>query len=109
MQLVGVAKGNPSISLTHEIDLASAGTVVSALEPLVAAGGPVTVDLSNLTFMDSTGIHVLLDAAAALGDRGCIILHGAQGSVARVLEMTQFASLKPNIHLIDCDILAATG
>ena len=59
--------------------------------------------------MDSTGIHVLLEAAVALGDRGCIIVHGAQGSAARVLEMTQLGSLKPNIHLIDCDVLAATG
>jgi anti-anti-sigma factor len=109
MQMANVAKGNPVISLTNEIDLASAGTVASALEPLVAAGGPVTIDLSNVTFMDSTGLHVMADAAAVLGDRGCIILHGAQGSAARVLEMTQFRSLRPNVHLIDCDVLAATG
>ena len=109
MELVGVVAGNPVISLSREIDLASAGRVSAALEPLVAAGGPVTIDLSHVTFMDSTGIHILLDAAAALGDRGCIILHGAHGSAARVLELTQLGTLKPNIHLIDCDVLAATG
>jgi anti-anti-sigma factor len=69
----------------------------------------VTIDLSGVTFMDSTGIHLLVEAAAALGDRGCIIVHGAQGSAARVLEIMQFGSLKPNVHLIDCDVLAATG
>lgn len=56
--------------------------------------------------MDSSGIHALCEAARTLGDRGCIIVHGAQGSVARVLEMTQIG-LRPNIHLIDCDVLAA--
>ena len=109
MELVGVVAGNPVISLSHEIDLASARRISSALEPLIAAGGPVTIDLSAVTFMDSTGIHVLLEAAVALGDRGCIIVHGAQGSAARVLELTQLGSLKPNIHLIDCDVLAATA
>lgn len=49
MELVGVVSGNPVISFSNEIDLASVGGVSSALEPLIAAGGPMTVDLSRVT------------------------------------------------------------
>ena len=78
---VGVRTGNPMIAFSGEIDMAVAVEVSFALQPLVEAGGPVTVDLSEVTFMDSTGIHAVLEAAEALGDRGCIIIHGAHDGI----------------------------
>jgi anti-anti-sigma regulatory factor len=54
--------------------------------------------------MDSSGIHTLLTAAAALGDRGCIILHGVDGSVNKVLRITGADSVR-NIHVVGCSVL----
>jgi anti-sigma B factor antagonist len=92
------------LNLSGELDLATVGALDSALEPLSAAGGPVTIQVSELTFMDSTGLHSLVRAASALRDRGCLIIHGLDGnrSVRRVLALTQVDKLG-NIHLIKCD------
>jgi anti-anti-sigma regulatory factor len=64
------------------------------------------IDLSKVTFMDSTGVQALLAVADALGDRGCLILHGVDGTVRKVIELVQARSVRANIHIIDCTILA---
>lgn len=35
--------------------------------------------VSALDFMDSTGLHSLVRAATAMGDRGCLVIHGLDG------------------------------
>jgi anti-sigma B factor antagonist len=105
VEKVQVKTGSPVISFAGELDMATAGAMHSALEPWTRAGGPVTVDLSEVSFMDCTGIHALLKAASALGDRGCIIVHGAHGSAKRVLDITGIDA-EPNIHVIGCTVLA---
>lgn len=101
---VGVRTGNPVIAFSGEIDLATVQGFVSALKAWVEAGGPITLDLSQVTFMDSTGIHALIEAAGALGDRGCIIIHGAHGGIQKVFELTMLDSV-PNVHIIPCTVL----
>jgi anti-sigma B factor antagonist len=105
MQTVQAVPANPVVKWFGEIDMQSAVDVARSLRPCVEAGGPVVVDLSGVTFMDSTGITVLLDAALALGDRGCLIVHGAHGTVANVIELLQLGRLAPNIHVNECDML----
>jgi anti-anti-sigma factor len=105
VEKVQVRTGNPVISFAGEIDMATADAMHKALEPWTRAGGPVTVDLSEVTFMDSSGIHALLKAASALCDRGCIIIHGAHGAVKKVLDLVGLEA-GPNIHVIGCTVLA---
>jgi anti-anti-sigma factor len=107
LQAVGSSTGNPVIAFSGEIDMATAGEIRTQLEAPIHLGGPVVLDVSGVTFMDSTGIHAFIEAANALGKRGCIIIHGANGAVARVLEIVQMGTLLPNLHLIDCSVLAA--
>ena len=106
MQRMEVRTGNPVVTISGEIDMAVAEGMEAELQPWTCAGGPLTLDLSEVTFIDSTAIHVLLRAAAQLGDRGCIIVHGAHGPVKKVLELTGLES-GPNIHIIPCRVLAA--
>ena len=101
---VGVTTGNPLIAFSGEIDLATAEGVTSALQPYVEAGGPVPVDLSKVTFMDSTGMHAIFEAAQALGDRGCIIIHGAHDAIQKVFELIGLDAVT-NIHIIPCRVL----
>ena len=101
---VGVRNGNPVLAFSGEMDLATAEGFTSALQPWIEAGGPVTVDLSEVTFMDSTGIHAVIEAARALGDRGCIIIHGAHDGIQKVFELTMLDSV-PNVHIIPCMVL----
>jgi anti-sigma B factor antagonist len=106
---VTVSTGNPVIFLSGEIDLATAQALASALSPWVRAGGPVVVEFSAVSFMDSTGLHVLIGAAKALGDRGCIIIHGAHGATSTLLHMTKVDEALENVHFIDCEVLVAAA
>lgn len=100
--------GNPVVSILGDIDMSTADAFAAAIAPSVEAGGPVPIDLSGVGFMDSTGLHVLLDAAVALGDRGCVIVHGARDGAAKVIELTGIAA-RPNIHIIACSVLVGAA
>jgi anti-sigma B factor antagonist len=50
------------ITLRGELDLATVDEVRDRLDALRAAGRPVVLDLDHLTFMDSTGIRLVLEA-----------------------------------------------
>ena len=54
-----------SIRLSGELDMSSAPELDRVLEAAVEHGGAVLVDLSELTFMDSTGIQAFLKAKNA--------------------------------------------
>src|SRR4051795_9712613 len=100
MRATGATAGAiPAVSLPSEVDMASVDAILATIGPLAAAGGPILVDLSGVTFIDSTGLHTLVAAAEALGDRGCIIAHGAHGPVAKVMELTQLDTVKANLHV----------
>ena len=107
MVAVTVSTGNPVIYLSGELDMATAQAVSSALAPWVQAGGPVILDFSAVTFMDTMGLRVLIEAARVLGERGCIIVHGAHGAVSTVLRMTKVDEAMENLHFIECEVLVA--
>ncbi len=53
--------GRLRLKLTGELDLASAPTVRQRLDQLRTERRSVLLDLSQLTFMDSSGLHVMID------------------------------------------------
>jgi anti-sigma B factor antagonist len=60
------------IALAGEMDLSNAAAVGDALEAIVnARPATVSVDLAELSFLDSTGLHCLLDAAEKAATVGC--------------------------------------
>jgi anti-anti-sigma factor len=62
--------GHSNVRVTGEIDLATAPELRQRLNSLIAAGpGDVDVDLSNVTFLDSSGLAVLLTAHQGLHDK----------------------------------------
>ena len=98
--------GGSVLFVSGDLDMATAEQLSSTLAPAVAEGGPITVDISHLRFMDSIGLHALVNAAAALDDRGCIIIHGLDGSasIRKLFELTRVGELR-NIHVIPCEVL----
>ena len=49
------------VHVTGEIDLITRDTLVSMLNEAASGGRNVTLDLSRTTYMDSTGLNVLLE------------------------------------------------
>ena len=76
------------LSVHGEVDLGTAPAVRKALLPVLEhETGPVVVDLSEVTFMDSTGVHVLVDTLRQLQpqNRGLAIVCREGGQVHRLL------------------------
>jgi anti-sigma B factor antagonist len=74
--------------LRGELDLSTKETFADALEPLVAAGGDVVVDMEDVTFVDSTGLHGLLSVAEALGPDRRLTLRRPRRTLVRLLEIS---------------------
>jgi anti-anti-sigma factor len=100
IQVIPVA---PAVVLSGELDIASADSAREALASSVERGGVVVVDLTNLRFMDSSGVHVLIEAAKQLDGKGCVLLHGVHDPVARLFELVGIAAVG-NIHVLACDV-----
>jgi anti-sigma B factor antagonist len=83
------------VSVHGELDLASASTLRHRLLDLF--GLPVTsvtLDLSGLSFMDSTGLSVLVGAERLAAERGIALeVEGASTQVAWMLSLTGLAPL----------------
>jgi anti-sigma B factor antagonist len=81
--------------LRGELDMATRARVESALIRAEDSGASVIeLDLSGLTFMDSSGVHLALDARHRSRARGHgLVLLGGSESVRRVFELTGTAQL----------------
>jgi anti-anti-sigma factor len=85
-----VADDRTTLSFHGELDMSCQADVESAVEPISASrGSDVVFDLTDLTFIDSSGLLALLDAKTALNRNGMEVwVVGAHGSVLRVIEVT---------------------
>jgi anti-sigma B factor antagonist len=81
--------------LRGELDMATRARVEGALIRAEESGASVLeLDLGGLTFMDSSGVHVALDARRRLREKGhSLVLLGGSESVRRVFELTGTAQL----------------
>jgi anti-anti-sigma factor len=96
------SQGPPTFRLRGELDMATAPLMDVAIANAIAQGGPVTLDLSHLTFVDSSGVGAILKALGGLPS-GCIILHGVRGSVQKVLDLMKVGEAA-NLHIIPCAV-----
>jgi anti-sigma B factor antagonist len=83
--------GRPALLVEGDVDLAVADELRTTGCDTVAAnpGWPLHIDLSEVTFMDSTGLGALvaINTAAAV-DSGSVVLVGPTPRVLRLLELT---------------------
>ncbi len=83
----------PALRLSGEIDLANVDDLRDALQDhLAATEGTVTVDCSDLTFIDSSGVSALAAAWKKAGvDQRELRLANVSPPVRRVLELCGLA------------------
>ena len=79
----------PTVTLSGEIDLASAPAVWEALEAAVEDATCLVVDLSEVRFIDSTGLSVLVRAHRRLANHGgALVVRSPSEMAGRVLRVT---------------------
>ncbi len=67
-----------TVTIAGEIDRAAADRLRTALDSAGADGNPITIDLTAVTYLDSTGVAVLFEhldgrAARIVADSGCLV------------------------------------
>ena len=88
---VAVRNGLAAVRVEGEVDMTTAPMLLDAILCAAIGHGPcnVAVDLRNVSFMDSTGIHVLAIAHRRLVPEGChLVVCSPSGLVRRILEIT---------------------
>jgi anti-sigma B factor antagonist len=104
----------PVVALSGEADTTTAAMLREKLETVLDTGARLlTVDASELSFLDSASLRVLVLAARALhGRHGSLVLARPQPLVARVLEITgadKLIDVQELARLRCCSWVAGTG
>jgi anti-sigma B factor antagonist len=86
---------NPVVTVRGEIDVATSPRLRTELSALLGRGATqITLDFSGVTFVDSSGLGVLVGALKRLrdgqgsDDAGSLRIVGAQDAVRKVFEIT---------------------
>lgn len=86
---------SPVVVVHGEIDVATSPQLRSELNSLLARGAShITLDFTEVSFVDSSGLGVLVGAYKRLREdvEGSIRIVGAQASVRKVFEITGLES-----------------
>jgi anti-sigma B factor antagonist len=108
MAVAGIteSEGRLIVALEGEIDLEQAGTVRRALLDALKKGRTVLVDLSLVTYIDSSGIASLVEGLqVAKKQKSELALVAVSQRVRRVLELARL----DKVFQIHADLAAATA
>ena len=91
--------GGELITVAGELDLATAPEVDRVLQAALVEASFVVVELGEVVFMDSAGVHVLLDAERRARWLGCdfSIVPGS-ASIQRLFDLTDTAERLPLVR-----------
>jgi anti-sigma B factor antagonist len=96
---LGITEAGPSsFTLVGEIDAHSAPMLSERLDPLPHGDADVELDMSEVSFIDSSGLRTLIDVhQRAESDNRRLVLRAPSHSVVRLLEV---AGLDGHFHTI---------
>jgi anti-anti-sigma factor len=82
--------GEVVVSVFGEVDMATAPELMAAVRAALDVDEQVVLDLANMTFIDSQGLRVLIDAytRAQAGRAARVVLRSPRPQARRVLEVT---------------------
>ena len=107
-------EGIEIVAVGGEIDIASAPRLITGLNDAVGSGdAPVIVDLTDVGFMDSTGLALLLNAHRRLSRRGkgfaVVCADGPVRRVFTITDMVDVLQVRATLAEAQAAALEATG
>ena len=93
------------LTITGDLDTATVQPLDNAVDEVLAAGGRlVTLDLTDVSFLDSTGLRSIVRASNLLAEHdGRLVVAGLSGAAQRVLEISGLIDHLADQHLDDDD------
>jgi anti-sigma B factor antagonist len=93
MTMVVSGPGGARVVVTGEIDASNAGRLRQAIvDAAIGHDGKLEVDLSGVTFMDSTGLRAIADASRAVEPSSPLVLCNVPRHVQRIMAITEIGS-----------------
>jgi anti-anti-sigma factor len=90
-----VRTGRHTLALTGELDLDSANRLEEEVREVCASGAALVIDLRKVTFMDSTGLRVLILAGTLCGEKGHELRIIPGEDIQRTLEVSGLDRVLP--------------
>jgi anti-anti-sigma factor len=81
------------VEVRGEVDAASCNDLAQALDAATEAGRDLVVEVSGVTFIDSSGLRTLLHAHQTLGEGATLQVRGADATFKRLLDITGLDSV----------------
>lgn len=86
---IGDGEGGGPVTVAGELDAYTAPALEDFLQERIGEGGAVHLDLAGVTFMDSSGVRVIVNADNELRTSGSeLVIHDPSPVVARLLQLT---------------------
>ena len=83
--------GSVVLALDGEVEVASSALLRDELNLILESGRRrIILDMTKVTYMDSSGLGAMVQAHRTLGSKGTLALVGCRPAVERVLRFTQF-------------------
>jgi anti-sigma B factor antagonist len=87
VQQLKIAPTDDGFELEGELDMATAGDLAEFLREAEKGPDPIVLDFSGISFMDSSGLRVILEAAGER-DGGALVIVHPTAQVQRVLDIS---------------------
>ena len=89
-----------AVCLEGDFDLSNAPAIGKEVGLALEDGNDLILDLSQATFIDSSVVHVLVNASkAVIGSKRAVVLQlGTAPIVERVLEIAEIERVLPRVH-----------
>ncbi len=100
---VELSDGARRARLSGDLDLAAYEELLARLSTYFADGGDAELDLSGVTFVDSSAIRLFIQLQRARAEGGRLVLLAPQPHVERVLEVAGLDDLGIRIKRRDDD------
>jgi anti-sigma B factor antagonist len=90
-----VDEGGTTVAhIRGEVDMATCERLRDSIEPYLGPRQTVILDLSDITFMDSSMLHLLVQARGRLTeDGGSLVLRNPSDAARRLLEISEMSDL----------------
>ena len=90
--------GGRALVLRGELDIGTIQDLQDKIDEVVVPGAAIVLDMAQLTFLDSSAIHLFIKTCQVTGHR--VVLRNATPAVRRVLELAD-AKAEPEAWMFD--------